>query len=317
MNFFAKRHRSWLLLILALMLMGGAGCGATKADSDKGEGLIVIVDFAERKVSFDQPPERIVALGNGEVDIIYALGGKVVGRPATEQQILIEAAYEAEEIGSVHTVDLEKIASLKPDVVLGNYPLNINDVQLLEGIGTRVILTHANSIDDIRKQIRLFGDMLEQADKADRLLDDLHKALTVQLTDKKFVNQQKALLVYGAPGTYLAALPNSLAGNILEEAGGINVAAQFSSLQNFPQYAQLNSERIVQSEPDVILIMTHGSTEEVKEGFLREMEGNPAWNSMTAVKMGRIYVLPAELFGTNPGTRVVESVHLLQELLGT
>lgn len=308
-----RRHRSWLLLVFALTAALTAGCGAIAMEKNNGEGVISVVDFAERKVGFDKPPEKIVALGNGEVDIIYALGGEVVGRPAADNNVLNEAASEAMEIGSVHTVDLEKIASLKPDVVLGNYPINVNDVPLLEGIGTKVILTYANSIDDIRRQIRLFGILLDQEARADSLIANIDEAL--QQVAGKSAEGQRALLVYGAPGTYLAALPNSLTGNILEEAGGTNVAASFSSLQNFPQYAQLNAERVVQSVPDVILIMTHGNTEEVKEGFLREMEGNPAWSAMDAVRSGRIHVLPADLFGTNPGTRVVDAVQLLRELL--
>lgn len=86
-------------------------------------------------------------------------------------------------------------------------------------------------------------------------------------------------------------------------------------MQNFPQYAQLNTERVVESDPEVILIMTHGSSEEVEKGFVREMEGSPAWNSLSAVQEGRIHVLPADLFGTNPGTRVLEAIALLRELL--
>ena len=42
----------------------------------------------------------------------------------------------------------------------------------------------------------------------------------------------KALLVYGAPGTYLAALPTSLSGDILEKTGGKILLLIFQKRKN-------------------------------------------------------------------------------------
>ncbi len=311
------RHAAkWKLLMIgaaaALTILSGCSAGAKNGSDSIGK--IVLTDFADRKVSFSEAPSRIVSLGNGEVDIVYALGGAVVGRPEDNDGLLNEQVKDVPIVGSVHTVDLEKIASLGPDVVLGNYPINNNDVPLIEGMGSKIVLTEANSIEDIKKQIELFGKLLERETKAKELLAKLEDELG-SLKSVRHEDGRRVLMVYGAPGTYLAALPSSLAGNLLETAGGLNMAAEFPRLQNYPHYAQLNTERVVEANPDVIMIMTHGNSEEVQEGFVREMEGNPAWNSLSAVREGRIHVLPAELFGTNPGTRVAEAVKLLTELL--
>lgn len=77
----------------------------------------------------------------------------------------------------------------------------------------------------------------------------------------------KALLVYGAPGTYLAALPTSLSGNILEKTGGKNIAADFPEMKEYPQYAQLSVERIIEANPDVIYLITHGDPNSVKKSI--------------------------------------------------
>ncbi|TVX88410.1 ABC transporter substrate-binding protein [Paenibacillus agilis] len=303
------------MLLPALLLLGiVTGCSTGGAEKGEGNGEVVLVDFADRKVAFDKTPERIVALGNGEVDIIYALGGTVVGRPKDNAGLQNEAMKDIPIVGSVHTVDLEKIAVLHPDVVLGNAPINANDIPQLNGIGAKVVLTHANSIADIRRQIELFGKLLGKEAKAAELTAKLDTGIG-KLKEDPSAAKKRVLMVYGAPGTYLAALPNSLAGNVLETAGGINVAGQFPSMQNFPQYAQLNTERVVEADPDVILIMTHGDSEDVEKGFIKEMEGNPSWHSIAAVRDGRVHVLPADLFGTNPGTRVVDAVKWIKERL--
>ena len=68
----------------------------------------------------------------------------------------------------------------------------------------------------------------------------------------------KALLVYGAPGTYLAALPASLSGDILEKQAEKYIASDFPETKEYPQYAQLSVERIIEANPDVIYLITHG-----------------------------------------------------------
>ncbi|OMF24943.1 iron-hydroxamate ABC transporter substrate-binding protein [Paenibacillus sp. FSL H8-0548] len=307
-----------LLICCAAVVLSLTACGIeagqTANGSNQQQAMIQFKDFADRKLSFDKVPQNIVALSNGETDIIYALGGTLVGRPASTTPLATKAAEDVQQIGSAHEVDLEKIALLRADVVLGNNPMNTKDVPILEGAGTKVILTSANSISEIEKQIELFGKLLQKEERASELVQEIEEKLKQFETAADSV-KPRALLVYGAPGTYMAALPNSLSGNILEMAGGTNIASDYPSLQSYPQYAQLNSERIVEANPQLILIMTHGNPDEVKKGFLKEMQTNPAWSSLEAVQQNKVEVLPADLFGSNPGTRIIESLEYLHEKL--
>lgn len=319
--------KSSFLWSSALLLLAVTGCSPSVAThvasssvnaSDTANTQISITDFAKRQINFTQVPQRIIALSNGEMDIIYALGGTVVGRPNSTGSAVVSAAEQVEQIGSTHEVDLEKITFLQPDVVLGNYPMNEKDIPAIEGIGSKLILTGANSIQDIQSQITLFGQLLQQEAKAKQLNQQIQDHIaTLSKQASTSTTKPKVLLVYGAPGTYMAALPNSLSGNILEVAGGSNIAADLPGLQNFPQYAQLNTEQVVQANPDYIMIMTHGNTDEVKAGFLKEMQSNPAWSSIQAVQQNHVEVLPSDLFGTNPGTRVTDALDLIHNALFT
>jgi iron complex transport system substrate-binding protein len=45
------------------------------------------------------------------------------------------------------------------------------------------------------------------------------------------------------------------------------------------------------------------------------MESNPSWNGIDAVINNKVEVLPSDLFGTNPGTRVTEAIDLMRSLI--
>lgn len=105
-----------VVIVVQFMFTVTAGCSNTGSDvsgePSEFNHTIEIVDFADRSVSFDHVPERIVALGNGEVDLITALGGTIVGRPSSNTDNVRDDLRDVPVIGSVHTVDLEKITVL-------------------------------------------------------------------------------------------------------------------------------------------------------------------------------------------------------------
>ncbi|KMK78337.1 ABC transporter substrate-binding protein [Alkalihalobacillus pseudalcaliphilus] len=302
-----------LIFILTTLLL--FGCSDTsspqKESTTSANDTYSITDFADRTIELEHAPERIAALSNGEMDIIYALGGELVGRPNGVSHV--EATNDVTQIGSTHEIDLEQLTLAQPDVVLGHAQMNLKDIGTIEGLGAEFVLTQAQSIEDIQNQIQLFGEMLQKEDKAAELLATMDEQIK-QIQANQPEHKTRVLLVYGAPGTYMAALPNSLSGHLLEVAGGENIASDFEQLEAYPQYAQLNTERVIEANPEYILLMSHGNSEEVKKGFLKEMEQNATWNNLEAVKQGRIEVLPSDLFGSNPGTRVTEALEILAQL---
>jgi iron complex transport system substrate-binding protein len=310
--------RSFLLLMLAACTMIVSACGASSSAEQQASAIengdqYMITDFNNRTITLNGVPERIAALSIGETNIIYSLGGTLVGRPGTDVDFQWEEANDAQVIGTTHDVDLEKVAVSKAQVVLMHNIMNEKDVAKLENIGMKVVLTSGNSVADIKRQIETFGQLLQKPDKATELVAEIDVKIAELAADQD--ETIPALLVYGAPGTFMAALPHSLAGDILTLAGGSNIAASYPQLANYPQYASLDMERIVESNPQAIFIMTHADPEDVRDQFIAEMESSHAWSSIDAVKNGRIEVLPAELFGSNPGTRIVESLDYMYEAL--
>ncbi|EEK48745.1 ABC transporter substrate-binding protein [Bacillus cereus] len=296
------------ILSIFFLLIGCSAKGDEKASAtktEKGKEKIEITDLSGRKVTFDKVPESFATLSMGDMDIIHALGGKIVGRPDTKLT-LPDELKKAQVIGNAHQPNFEQIVSLKPDVLVANNGFQKN-VPTVEGQGTQVIISSANSVQDIQKNIELYGTVMKKEDKAKEIIQKMNDQM------KKYEKKSdvKALLVYGAPGTYLAALPTSLSGDILEKTGGKNIASDFPETKEYPQYAQLSVERIIEANPDVIYLITHGDPKSVKKAFEGEMMKNEAWKNLEAVKQNRVVILPPDLFGSNPGTKVTEAMDFM------
>ncbi|MGZ9678072.1 ABC transporter substrate-binding protein [Bacillus cereus] len=296
------------MLSIFFLLIGCSAKGDEKASAtktEKGKEKIEITDLSGRKVTFDKVPESFATLSMGDMDIIHALGGKIVGRPDTKLT-LPDELKKAQVIGNAHQPNFEQIASLKPDVLVANNGFQKN-VPTVEGQGTQVIISSANSVQDIQKNIELYGTVMKKEDKA----KEINQKMNDQMKKYEKKSDAKALLVYGAPGTYLAALPTSLSGDILEKTGGKNIASDFPETKEYPQYAQLSVERIIEANPDVIYLITHGDPKSVKKAFEGEMMKNKAWKNLEAVKQNRVVILPPDLFGSNPGTKVTEAMDFM------
>ena len=72
-------------------------------------------------------------------------------------------------------------------------------------------------------------------------------------------------------------------------------------------------EKILEADPEAIFLITPGPPELAKESLNEEIEKNPAWKSVAAVKNNHIVQLPNALFGANPGAKVVESLDYLHQ----
>ncbi|MCG7409103.1 ABC transporter substrate-binding protein [Paenibacillus sp. ACRRX] len=303
-------NRSASKLALAAILVFSSLSTAAVAAPTTTVSKITVTDFAGRSITFDKPVKSVVTLAAGDAQIVAALGGNLVGRPKTSNTKLPKAVLDAAVIGSAHTPNYELITALKPELIIGSKSLNVKDVKALEATGAKVFLTNSESVNEIKESVLKIGQLLGKSERAKATAQAMDVKL--QLAGKiNKDNPKKALIVYGAPGTLLAAMPDSLPGDLLTRAGGKNVASDFPKMEKMSGYAQLSAERVIASNPDVVFLITHGDPEAVKKAFDAEISKNASWSSLTAVKKDHIVILPSHLFGTNPGTKIFDSLQVL------
>lgn len=72
---------------------------------------------------------------------------------------------------------------------------------------------------------------------------------------------------------------------------------------------------VVERDPDVMLVVRHGSPSEAREENFSGLFSNPAWAGLTAAQSGRTHELSEWLYLRYPGPRVVWAMEELRPLL--
>lgn len=308
------------LLCVSLMVTALAACGANEDVKTEQESATenvavqatsphTIIDALGNEHTFEEAPATIATLNPGELDVLVNLEANVVGRPemSTEQPAEIESIPT---IGNPHNPSFEQIAAIGADVLIVP-PAFAQYEQTIEAQGTEVVYSNPETLEEITQSIDVIGTMLHKEEEAAALVTQIEAEIAALNGD----SQVRALMVYGAGNTFLAALPQSLPGAILEASGGVNIASEFEATDSYPSYASLSPELIVAQDPQAIFLLTHSDPAAVQAAFEQQMSTNATWKNLAAVKNNQFYVLPADLFGNNPGTRIVESVQYMIEAL--
>ncbi|WP_440330244.1 ABC transporter substrate-binding protein, partial [Mitsuokella multacida] len=110
-------------------------------------------------------------------------------------------------------------------------------------------------------------------------------------------------------------LDGSIAGCTANLLGWQNVASGTAPLEKNPDAAPYSLETLVEQNPEAIFITSMGDMAEAKAGMDRLMQENPAWQTITAVKEGRVYYLPQDLFLLSPGIHYPEAVETMAKCL--
>jgi len=308
----------WGLPVLLLMLLASVYWGTAPAVKTTEAAKREFTDSTGRRVQIPARPQRVIALNASNLDLYYAAGGKVSGRPTTValSADLLDKIKAIPQVGETSSPNLEKIVALKPDLVLGvDAPFHHALAPVLEKAGIPILLQALPNYQSILQTIHQYGELTGNGEQASRSVAEIEAAVSrgkAKIAGKKTA---RALVIWGSPESFNMAMPQSFAGNLLTLLGAENVAQLSGSAAGPMPYMPLSLEFIAKADPDVILLITHGADERVSEKFRKDLADHPAWQGMRAVKNSRVHKLPYPLFAVNPGTQVGVAVELLVGLL--
>lgn len=157
----------------ALLLTGCGGDGDDDAGG-KESGTRQITDATGREVDVPAAPRKVVALSEPTLDAALALGVEPAGTTAGRGQqgvstYLADKAGEAQVVATVAEADLEKVAALRPDLILLDETTAVKgEVAKLESIAPTVVTAKLN--EDWKKAFTATADALNKKAQAEKLL---------------------------------------------------------------------------------------------------------------------------------------------------
>lgn len=189
-------------------------------------------DQAGREVIVSDIPRRIVSLVPSQTELLYdlGLGDKVTG--ITKFCVHPEEWFRTKpRVGGTKTVDIEKVLSLKPDLVIANREENVKE-QIEELAGkVPVWVSDVNNLEDAYNMIAETGKITGHETQADQLVSKIREAF--QATDalsNKTEPVPCAYLIWKDP--YMTVGGDTFIHDMLTKCGLNNV---FGNRNRYPQ----------------------------------------------------------------------------------
>ncbi len=303
-----------LIIMLLFILCAAAGCGGSEktAPAEKTSGGITVTDDNGREVTLNGVPQKIVPLSASFLEPLHNLNAKVAARVSAKAGILDEYK-NLPEVGNVYNINIEKVIEQQPDLVIAYKGMNDKFVRNFEENGIPVVVLEMRTYAQVKNTVSVLGKICGSEDKAKQLNDAMDKRIAdikAKLPDKKL----RIAILHSTPQNVTVQLEGSIAGSTAEILGFDNIAAGSVPLENNPTAAPYSMETLVAADPDIIYITSMGKLETIKTAMQKSIEQSPAWQSLPAVKAGRVYYLPQEMFLLSPGVHYPEAVEYMAEL---
>jgi iron complex transport system substrate-binding protein len=299
------------LLILTILLCGCAEktkvtttvttTTPAKIETEK----IIIVDQIGREVEIPKKVERIVSLWPEATRVLFALGvgDKIVGLDSNSKKcpILTRAFPEVKDLPDLGspargTLNLEKLAELKPDIVF----MRTEDIELANKIqntfGIPVVCVRMNPPPDRNTSLEIIsviGKCVGKEERAKEIRDYLEQKLSMVTSVTSKISDEEKPKVYPANPYDLLKVIARADDVIL--AGGKCLA----NVKRESWSYTVSFEDVAKWNPDVILLHAVGR-------FMPEdLEKDPNWKQIKAVKEGRVYRILFGYLGKDPGLFVI------------
>ena len=249
-------------------------------------------------VTLNAAPQRIVTWAPSNTEILFALGlgGREVGDSGPFDNYPPEAASIPHVGGEGGvTPDIEKIVSLRADLVLNGFEGGEEWKDRLRQLGIPVFSIYASTLDDAIHDIRTVGRITGASVRA----DSVARSMSARIESVAAVVAQTARVAcffeaYYPPLTTVG--PHTFIFDILRRAGCDPVSAGAKG-----DYPQWSVDKLVQEGPDVYFAASESAASP------SAVAARPGFPGIAAVKDGRVFLIDSDLV-TRPGPRVVQAL---------
>jgi iron complex transport system substrate-binding protein len=266
---------------------------------------LAVTDETGREVRVPLLPRRIVSLAPSITEILFALGldSEIAG--VTDFCDYPEGSLAKPRIGGFINPSLEKIISLKPDLIIGIRDGNREEtLQRLRELGLSVFRVDPRGFDGVMRTIRNLGGIVGREERAGRIADAMVKKKDHIRALTRSHHKPKVFFQVGdAPMVTVGK--ETLTADLIRLAGGRNVA-EYESME-YPLYSV---EAVIKKAPEVIIM----SSMDNRKDYSSSVRKWQSWKAIPAVKTNAIHVIDSNLVD-RPTPRIAEGLETLARLI--
>ena len=216
-------------------------------------------------------------------------------------------------LGAILEPNVELLIASQPDFVIAsaNTKPDVEMLATLENAGITVAYFDVNNYEDYIAMLDICTDITGRKDLYEK--NGVSVRTEVENAKKQIDGSNPKILLLRAASKNVKAKGSDgiVSGEILKDLGCVNIADSDSSLLD-----DLSLEAIVKEDPDFIFVTIQGTnTEAALKNVDTLLKSNPVWNSLTAVKNNRYYVLDKSLYNFKPNERWGEAYQKLADIL--
>ena len=227
--------------------------------------------------------ERVVTLTSLSTDIVSALSrDKLIAIPGSS---LFKGKIEYQELPRISQgrtpPNLEKIVSLKPDLVIGTKGFHDKILSKLKDINIQTVSYELSDWNSLGNTINLISTKLDINDfgKSNEIFNTNLKECVV--TNKQ--NKKPSVVVLASAKPILSPNSKSWAGNLLQRFGINSLTKDLDSKSEFRGYVNLSPEWLVKEDPDNLIII------QTRPGQYVDFEKSKPFSNLKAVKSDQVY----------------------------
>ena len=243
-----------------------------------GHIIIGLMIFAAGNSLADAGPERIISLGPFLTEELYMLGAQDSLIGCTTYCRVPAGESEIEKVGAVVEVNLEKIVSLKPDLVLATSLTDHRAVKKMGSLGIDVaVFPMAKDFTELCEQVLQLGRLVGKEKEAQEAVSETKEKVAAIIRELGNAPPRRVFVQIGTKPLF-AASRDSFINSIVEFAGGTNIVSGSKS-------GIYSREKVIKEDPDVIIIATMGLVGKSEKSTWEE------YKTLKAVKEASIYIV--------------------------
>ena len=286
--------------------------GYEKEEAAESE-TIVFVDDLGREVQVCSSPQAAALIGSF-ADVWLLAGGELTAAANDSWASLsLPLGEQVVNLGSITEPDAEKLIASQPDLVLAsvNTDADLELEELLTQAGIPVAYFQVSDFEEYLHMLDICTMLTGRRDLYEE--HGLKVQQEIEQVKERIDGSRPKVLFLRASASSVKAKGSrdNVCGEMLAELDCINIADDQDSLLE-----DLSLEAVIVEDPDYIFVTVQGTDQEAAMDNVEQfLISNPAWNSLTAVKEGRYYVLDKRLYNLKPNARWGEAYQKLADIL--